>query len=285
MEFLKLCCVTPHPPIMVPEVGGSEVEKVAASVGAMEKLADEVERMAPETIVVMSPHSQIYADAFTIKMAPMLSGSFSMFGAARVRMDTTPDLELGQAVIDGAAAAGVPCEAVGGAGRASLSAGELDHGIMVPLYFLARKSYPLVCLSMSFLDFHSHYVLGIALRDAIESVGRRVLFVASGDMSHRLIPSSPAGYSPRAAEFDKQIVEITSSGDFGRLFKLDPELTEEAGECGLRSIITMAGTVDGYSRSSEVLSYEGPFGVGYMVARMEPGATDPSTSLIKEGGP
>ena len=169
-----------------------------------------------------------------------------------------------------AAVAGVPCEAIGGAGRVSLSAGELDHGIMVPLYFLAQKTYPLVCLSMSFLDFRSHYIMGIAIRDAIASVGRRAVFVASGDMSHRLTPGAPAGYSPRAAEFDKQIVEITSSGDYARLFELDPELIEEAGECGLRSIITMAGTVDGYGRSSEVLSYEGPFGVGYMVARFGP---------------
>jgi aromatic ring-opening dioxygenase LigB subunit len=266
MEFLKLCCVTPHPPIMVPEVGGPEVKKVAGSNDAMEKLAADVERIAPETIVIMSPHSQIYADAFTVKTAPMLSGSFAMFGAAHVRMDTTPDLELAQAVIEKAAVAGVPCEAIGGAGRVSLSAGELDHGIMV-------------------LDFRSHYIMGIAIRDAIASVGRRAVFVASGDMSHRLTPGAPAGYSPRAAEFDKQIVEITSSGDYARLFELDPELIEEAGECGLRSIITMAGTVDGYGRSSEVLSYEGPFGVGYMVARMEPGEADATLSLIKDGGP
>src|SRR5450759_2617569 len=117
MEFLKLCCVAPHPPIMVPEVGGPEVEKVAGSTGAMEKLAAEVESLAPETIVIMSPHSQIYADAFTVKTAPMLSGSFSQFGAAHVRMDTTPDLELAQAIIEMASVAGVPCKAGGGAGR------------------------------------------------------------------------------------------------------------------------------------------------------------------------
>jgi aromatic ring-opening dioxygenase LigB subunit len=285
MEFLKLCCVAPHPPIMVPEVGKADVKKVEGSVGAMQMLAAEVERIAPETIVIMSPHSQIYSDAFTVKTAPMLSGSFSMFGAPHVRMDTTPDLELAQAVVEKAAVAGVPCEKVGGAGRAALSAGELDHGIMVPLYFLAKSTYPLVCLSMSFLDFRSHYIMGIAIRDAIASTGRRAVFVASGDMSHRLMPGAPAGYSPRAAEFDRQIVDITSTGDYARLFELDPELTEEAGECGLRSIITMAGTVDGYARSSEVLSYEGPFGVGYMVARVEPGEADPTLSLVKDGGP
>ena len=284
MEFLKLCCVAPHPPIMVPEVGGREVEKVSSSVEAMEKLGAEFDRIDPETIVIMSPHSQIYADAFTVKTAPMLSGSLGMFGAPHVRIDTTPDLELAQAVIDTAAAAGVPCEPVGGSGRITREAGSLDHGIMVQLYFLASRSYQLVCLSLSFLDFRSHYRLGTAIRDAIASTGRRAVFVASGDMSHRLTRDAPAGYSPRGEEFDSQIVDIVRSGEFARLFELYPQLTEEAGECGLRSIITMAGTVDGCARSSEVLSYEGPFGVGYLVGRVEPGEADTSLTGGVGGG-
>jgi len=270
MDYLKLCCVAPHPPILVPEVGGPEVRHVQSSAVALEKIAEEIEGIAPETIVIMSPHSPIHADTFTVKTAPALGGSFSMFGAPHVRIDTTPDLGLAAAVVEKAMARGVPCEAVGGSGTQMRGASDLDHGILVPLYFLARRAYPLVCLSMSLLDFKTHYEFGIAIREAIESSGRKAVFIASGDMSHRLIPGAPAGYSPRAAEFDRQVVSIVSSGEFSMLFDLDMGLIEEAGECGLRSIIAMAGTVDGYQRTSEVLSYEGPFGVGYMVARVVP---------------
>jgi len=283
MDYLKLCCVAPHPPILVPEVGGPEVRHVRDTTAALGRLASEIEQVAPETIVILSPHTQIYADAFTVKTAPSPGGSFSMFGAPQVRIDAKCDLELAGAVVEAARSHGLPCEPVGGAAGERRGASELDHGILVPLYFLAGGKYPLVCLSFSLLDLKAHYALGIAMREAIESTGRRAVFIASGDMSHRLIPSAPAGFSPRGEEFDRTMVDILSSGEFSRLFDIDPSLADDAGECGLRSVLALAGALDGYSRESEVLSYEGPFGVGYLVARVVPGDRDPTLSLVRGG--
>jgi MEMO1 family protein len=278
MKYLKLCCVAPHPPIMVPEIGGGELKKIPGSGAAMRELADEVESIGPDTLVIMSPHSPLYADAFTIKVAPRLFGSFSAFGAPQVSVQSEPDLELASLVVERAGDRGVEVEQVRSGGIRG--GGELDHGILVPLYFIFRRQYPLVCLSMSLLDYRDHYQLGIAVREAAESLGRSVVFIASGDMSHRLIPGAPAGYSPRGEDFDRQIVDIVESADFARLFKLDPALVEEAGECGLRSIFALAGAVDGYAVDSKVLSYEGPFGVGYLVARVEPLEPDARRALV-----
>lgn len=278
MKYLKLCCVAPHPPIMIPEVGGREVKKVEASTIALERLADEIESIGPESLIVMSPHTPIYAEAFTVKTSPQLSGSFRTFGAPQVRIQSEPDLVLADAIVEKARDRGVTVEKVG-AGAAG-EGGELDHGILVPLYYLARRSYPLVCLSMSLLDYRDHYQLGIALRAALEATGRTAVLIASGDLSHRLKPGAPAGYSPRGAEFDRAIVEIMDEADYVRLFKLDPVMVEEAGECGLRSIFTLAGAVDGYAVESVALSYEGPFGVGYMVARVKPGDPEVKRSLV-----
>lgn len=282
MEHLPLCCVSPHPPIMVPEIGGPEVQKVSMSIRALESVGREIAEISPDTIVIMSPHSPVYSDTFTVKVSPMLGGSFSQFGAPQVRIDTTCDVELSRAIAAKAESKGIPCETVGGEGFPARGAADLDHGILVPLHFLAAQPYPLACISLSFLDMKTHYRLGTAVREAIRETGRKCVFVASGDLSHRLIPDAPAGYSPRAKEFDSRIASIVASGDLSLLLDLDPELATDAGECGLRSIITMAGILDGYARESEVLSYEGPFGVGYMVARVKPGEKDPSFSLPGE---
>jgi aromatic ring-opening dioxygenase LigB subunit len=211
MEHLKICCVSPHPPIMVTEVGGKEVSKVQGGVKALNLIADEIESVSPHTIIIMSPHSQILPDSFAIKTAPALGGSFAGFGAARVRYDTTPDLELARTIIGKASALGVPCEQVGGSGRDVRGAGELDHGILVPLYFLARKQYPLVCLSMSFLDLESHYRLGMATRDAVLEIcrtgccpallrvtapGRRIS-TARSSISYRVVSSRGCSTSMR----------------------------------------------------------------------------------------
>jgi len=278
VDYLELCCVAPHPPIMVPEVGGRDAAGVEDSIRAMTRLADEIERINPETLIVMSPHSDLLADGFTVMTSPHLSGSFRSFGAASVVIESEPDMQLVDAIIEHAAEQGVPVRPLSSHRRRG--AEEMDHGILVPLYFLSRKRYPLVCLSLSMLDYRDHYRLGMAVRDAVSKVGRKSVFVASGDMSHRLKPGAPAGYSPRGAEFDREIVDIMESGNFRRLFTLDPSLVYEAGECGLRSIITLAGTVDGLAVVNDVLSYEGPFGVGYMVARVVPGEEDPSRRLV-----
>jgi aromatic ring-opening dioxygenase LigB subunit len=261
-------------------VGGREIEKVEKSARALKQLADEIESVGIETLVVMSPHTPLFADCFSVKTAPLLSGSFRMFGAPQVAIQGEPDLELIDSLIRAAGERGIPIEKVsGGPARAG---GELDHGILVPLYFLARKSYPLVCLSMSLLDYMSHYQLGVAIREAVEQTGRTAVFIASGDMSHRLKPGAPAGYNKMGEVFDQKIVDIIETADYSYLFDLDPMLIDDAGECGLRSIFTMAGTADAHEVSSEVLSYEGPFGVGYLVARVEPGQPDERRRLSRK---
>lgn len=277
MGELSLCCVAPHPPIMVPEIGRDDTVHVRDSAAAMEELADEIERIGPDAMIVMSPHTPVHADSFAVKTAPRLHGSFGMFGAPGVTLESEPDMHLIDILLETAARRGLPLHKTG-AGPLS-DGGDLDHGILVPLYFLLRKRLPLVCLSVSLLGYRDHFKLGTAIREAVASSGRRAVFVGSGDMSHRLKPGAPAGYSPRGEEFDQLVADVVNGADWGGLFRLDPLLVDEAGECGLRSIFTLAGAVDGYGVDSEVLSYEGPFGVGYLVARVKPLEPDPGRVL------
>lgn len=266
MDNLKLCCLAPHPPIVVPEVGGREAQTVKKTADALWGLGLDLRMLEPVTLVVMSPHTPIYREGFSVLVGSSLSGSLAQFRAPEVRVDAQPDEELADAIVEAGRETGVHIA------ERSTWGGEvdLDHGVLVPLYFLAPKDYRLVCVSISMFSYEDHYKLGTCIRTAADMLGRRTVFIASGDMSHRLLPGAPAGFSPRGEEFDRDIVRIISSGEFSGLFDLDPSLVDDAGECGLRSIFTMAGAMDGYSVKSEVLSYEGPFGVGYLVARVEP---------------
>src|SRR5262249_45717625 len=94
----------------------------------------------------------------------------------------------------------------------------------------------------------------------------RVAVVASADLSHRLIVGGPYKYEPTAHTFDRQIVESIREGRADGVMNVDDDLRERAGECGYRSILIGLGSVDENPRDHEVLSYEGPYGVGYMVA-------------------
>jgi AmmeMemoRadiSam system protein A len=269
MNFDVLGIIAPHPPIMVPDVGGAEAGATATSSDALGAAALLLERFAPDAVVLISPHAPGYRDAFDVTVAAGLSGDLSAFGAPGVALHPSGDPELAAAIIAGAVDVGltaVPREDA----RFGLDR-DLDHGVVVPLSFLDRESrYPLVVLSLSHLPYSAHRRLGAVVRDAALKLGRRVAFVASGDCSHRLTPGAPAGYSPRAQLFDDTLLDLLVANDFAGLEHIDPHVVEDAGECGLRSFVTLGGFLEGSGAASRVLSYEAPWGVGYLTALFAP---------------
>ncbi|HAL29269.1 MAG TPA: AMMECR1 domain-containing protein [Coriobacteriia bacterium] len=265
MHGSVLGIIAPHPPIMVAEVGKDRARVTAESSDAMAAAARLLAAFAPDTIVLMSPHAPAARDAFLIDTSDRLAGDLGQFGAPQVRLAPPGDPQLALAIIDTATGAGIPV-----APRSSsplLEPGALDHGSLVPLSFLDRAGeYPLVVLSLSFLPLSTHRTLGSAVRDAADRLGRRVAFLASGDCSHRLTREAPAGFSPRGAEFDRELLDLLEAGDFEGLMHIDADLIDAAGECGLRSFVTLGGFLEGSGSRTRVLAYEGPWGVGYTTA-------------------
>ncbi|MDQ3908009.1 MAG: AmmeMemoRadiSam system protein A, partial [Acidobacteriota bacterium] len=146
----------------------------------------------------------------------------------------------------------------------------LDHGTAVPLYFLLRNGWrgSLVALGYSFLSDEDHVRFGAVLRRAADVVARPVAFVASGDLSHRLTLDAPAGYNPNAHLFDEQVTASIRDCAPARIAEIDPQLRRLAGECGYRSMLVAIGASRGLRADCELLHYEAPFGVGYMVAQL-----------------
>lgn len=265
MSASRLGIVAPHPPIMVPQVGGPDAEVTRASIDAMHGAARALRHFAPETVVLMSPHAHAFRDAFIVRTASRLHGDLGQFGAPGVSHEGPGDPELAAAILAEAESAGIP--AVADEMARGLASGPLDHGVLVPMSFLdPGAEYPLVVTSLSFLPYEQHRHFGEAIAAAADRIGRRVAFVASGDCSHRLVPQAPAGYSPRAHLFDEELVRLLGASDFAGLSDIDEELIDEAGECGLRSFITLGGFLEGAETTGKVLAYEGPWGVGYLTA-------------------
>jgi AmmeMemoRadiSam system protein A len=262
--------IAPHPPIIVEAVGGSRTKVTSESLDALAQAAAALETWSPETVVIMSPHSPAYPDAFVIETAPHLAGSFDQFGAAKARYAYRTDSQFARALLELLAEKGIP--AVDRALEPRLSSGTLDHGVMVPLNFLDPSGkWPVVVLGLSYLPYESHREMGETIAEVARRLGRRTAFVASGDCSHRLTPDAPSGYSPRAADLDAAIVAHVRSGDLSGLADIDPAVIEAGGECGLRSFITLGGFA-GIGEPTRVLAYEGPWGVGYLTALVGGGA-------------
>lgn len=260
----------PHPPVILPEVGGGRERDIQKTADAYESAMAFLASCAPETVVLLTPHSVLYSDYFHISPGAGARGDFGQFGAGGLRVEAAYDEDLAAAIGAEAEARGIP------AGTRGQRDKSLDHGTMIPLYYLDRKlsGYKLVRIGLSGLPLSEHYRLGQAIAAAAGE--RRVAVIASADLSHKLREDGPYGFAPEGPALDESITGALASGDFGRLLRIDPQLAERGAECGLRSLVILAGALDGRSVEADLLSYEGTFGVGYAVATFAPGGPDGS---------
>lgn len=253
-------CFTPHPPILLPEVGRGREEEAKKTAEGMKRLGRVLGSTPPSILLILSPHGP-FGGGITFSLAERYEGDFSAFGAPKVRLAfegaSRQGLDLAEKLADE-----FPVAAT------ENSVAPLDHGALVPLYFLfgqTEKIYlPRIILANP---------IGLSPREAFR-MGQRLTtlcqdketwgLLASGDLSHRVTRDAPAGYSPFGALFDSMVEEALRENDPSLLLNVDPENVRQAGECGLRSVLTFLGMAE--KRRMRFLSYEAPFGVGYATA-------------------
>ncbi len=255
--------IAPHPPIMVPEVGRESAAEVRGSIAGMAELTNRLIASGAETVVLISPHAPLEPDAFVAYQGPVLHGNFANFRAPAVRFEARLDEELLQAITAAAAKEGYEVVGLG-------SGTNLDHGTAVPLHFLQMNGWTgrVVALGYSFLSNEDHLRFGSCIGKAINETGRSAGLIASGDLSHRLKADAPAGYNPTAYIFDSEVVDALRTNSPERIINIDQDLRRSAGECGYRSMLIALGATREQPWACEVIHYEAPFGVGYLVAQL-----------------
>ncbi|MBR3393597.1 MAG: AmmeMemoRadiSam system protein A [Firmicutes bacterium] len=279
--------VVPHPPLIIPDVGRGGEKQIEKTIRAYEKVADEIARLKPETIIISSPHALMYSDYFHISPGQGAEGDFSMFRAKNVRFEETYDEELVKEICRLADQDGFPAGIEGE--RTYRGDQKLDHGTMIPLYFIRQKysDFKIIRLGLSGLSLKEHYRFGQMIREAVDTLNRRAVYVASGDLSHKLQTYGPYGFAPEGPQYDQRLMNIFGaisggSTDLKALLDFDESFLSEAAECGHRSFVMMAGALDGLSLDVQVLSHEDVTGVGYGIVTLLPKpAGDPYVRLAR----
>ena len=262
--------MVPHPPMIVPDVGRGSEKQIEKTIKAYEKVAEQIAELKPQTIIISSPHSVMYSDYFHISPGAGAAGSFADFGAPQVKFDVGYDEELTGLLAANAKEAGLP------AGTLGEKNPSLDHGTMVPLWFILKKykDFKLVRTGLSGYDLLKHYEYGMMIKDAVEELGRKVVYVASGDLSHKLQEYGPYGFAQEGPVYDSRIMEVCSAARFGELFDFDENFCEKAAECGHKSFVIMAGALDGQAVEATQYSHEDITGVGYGICSFIPKGQD-----------
>ena len=258
--------MVPHPPMIVPQVGRGSEKQVTKTIRAYEAVAAEIAGIRPETIIVTSPHAVLYADYFHISPGKEATGDFGSFRAPEVRFAEKYDTELVKAICALAKEKDFPAGTLGERDR------HLDHGTMVPLYFIEQQytGFQLVRTGLSGLSHAEHYEFGRIIRQAVEQTGRKTVLIASGDLSHKLQEYGPYGFAEEGPEYDRRIMDAAGRAAFGEMLTFEESFCDKAAECGHRSFLIMAGALDGMDVEAKVYSHEDVTGVGYGICSFHP---------------
>jgi AmmeMemoRadiSam system protein B len=254
--------IMPHPPILIPQIGGTRIKDAEKSKRSLQEIAKRIKSIDREidTIVVITPHGEVGQTAVPIYTSHIFEGHFGFFGFPKPLFKFKGDAELGNTIVKEGRRVD--------AHVAPIPESFLDHGVLVPMFYPVEAGVkkPVLPIAIAFTKLQELHSFGKVLRAAAKELGRKIAVIASADLSHRLTADAPAGFDPAGKEFDEKLVKLVGDYDVDGILNFDSGLAEKAGQDALWSIAILLGALDGLKVKHEVLSYEGPFGVGYMVA-------------------
>lgn len=272
---VKCAALLPHPPIVIEEIGGREIKKAAKTVQGFKKTAEELAQYKEDLdlIVIITPHGPVFRSTASVIIKDELRGNFGDFGFPQLKFKEKSDTKFGEKLFLNTKERNLSLQALRENDLNNYGIGqELDHGIMVPLHYLkeAGIKLPILAISIGFISYQELYKIGEEISRTAKELDYKIGVIASGDLSHRLKKGAPAGFNPDAHLFDEKLIQYFKNQDFKSILNFDSELVEKAGECGLRPITTMLGTLADLELEISVNSYEGPFGVGYGTIFIKP---------------
>lgn len=259
---LVFSAITPHPPILIPQIGKDNIKLLYSTQSAYLNLAKKLKDRQPETVLVISPHGPMQPTAFVMNQNPQFTANFATFGDLTTKVTYQGDIGLTHKIKESLET------------KTSLqliSEEKIDHGVSIPLHYLVAE-LPKIKIIPAYhagLNNRDHYEFGKALGCEINYSTAKIAVIASADLSHNLTKNAPAKYSPQGKKFDQKLITYLQQNKFQEIINLDYKLAANAQQCGLKSIIMLLGILDGIHHKPKLLSYEYPFGVGYMVMNFE----------------
>lgn len=291
---IVFAAITPHSPFLIPTIGKENLLRLKTTESSFRKLEEDLYASKAETIIIISPHGTIQSNSFTMNVSPEFVTHFDDFGDLTTKINFTGDIALAHRIRERMETR-APLQLI--------SEPKLDYGSSVPLYLLTqhmpkinpaplrpnsayqekrlsiinpyvksvghseRCGVKIIPIYYSGLDLEAHLKFGQLLKRELMVNKNRAAIIASGDLSHRLTRDAPAGFSPKAKKFDQKIINSLLNKKTNDIVKLKHDLLAEVCECGLKSIVILLGTMGGINYQPQNLSYEAPFGVGYLVMK------------------
>lgn len=260
---LVWAALTPHPPILLESIGKENTEKLEKTKKAFDKLAESLYLSKPDLIIVLTAHGLSIENTFVMNMGKEKDGilsyeaNFEEFGDFNTKFSWETDLFM-SFKIKSFLETKIPLQL--------LNQDDLDHGSSIPLHFLSQslKDIKILSITTSNFDTETHQNFGRYLKEIISNEEKRVAIIASGDLSHLFEKDEKI-----AEKFDEAIRKSLNPQKMDRIINMDPDILENAGECAYKQLVTLLAIIEDYNWKFEELSYEHPFGIGYLTGEFK----------------
>ncbi|HAU66512.1 TPA: hypothetical protein DCW61_04140 [Candidatus Uhrbacteria bacterium] len=259
--MICFAAITPHTPLLIPTIGKENTEKLKITHDALTQLAQELYACAPDTIVILSSHATQHEKAFSLNLHNDYQIDLKDFGDLTTHRTLKSDLELSTHIRRMMEDQNIPFTLD--------STSSLDYGTGVPTYLLTQHlpHTRLVPITFSKLSTKDHVRFGTVLKEVFENSTKRIAVIASGDLSHCLSSDAPLGFRSEGQEYTDKLIESIKGHSIVSLLSIPEELVQKAEDCLYQQLLILFGIFEHTYIRPEILSYEAPFGVGYLVAQ------------------
>ncbi len=257
---LVFAAITPHPPLLIPNIGKGTLKKLDKTKVAMEKLEEELYLAKPDVLIVVSAHGSFFSDAFTINVCPEYHTDLKEFGDLTTKLNFKGEMNLSTRIREKTKEEKIP--------TTMISESTLDYSSTIPLFYLTKHLPDIQIIQIGFcdLEWKTHLDFGYLIKEQVLNTNKRVAIIASGDLSHALTTNSPAGFNQAGTKFDEKIQELLAHKNVAGMLQLEADFVKNSSECGFKTFLILMGTLKNVDYIYQQHSYEAPFGVGYLTA-------------------
>ena len=255
--------IVPNSPKLIPTINQEDLNKANKTIDAFKKLSKQFAEAKPESLVIVSSHAPVLDKAFSLNLAQEYEGNFKSFGDLITKIQFKGDLELNYKIKEKFETDSHDISLT------MITEPSLDYGTFIPLYYFSQeyKDFSIIPISHCSLDYQKHLDFGKRLREELTLTNKRVAIIASAGLSGCFEKENPKDLS-MGQQFDQELIKLIKNKETNQILKLDQELIEKSEQCGLRSILILLGVLNKQNYQPEILSYEAPFGAGYLVANL-----------------
>jgi len=273
---LVYACIAPHGSEAIEQLASkAAVNKFRKTRDGLRRLASDVGKARPDTIVIATPHNLRLCGKIGIVLSENSTGTLqaSPRNKKTVSLKAKCDVKFATELLERSTRKHLPVVGAHyGTSEGVTSDMPMDWGTLVPLWFMVprcrRKPMVVIVTPSREIPLSKNFEFGRIIAEQAEAnQKKRVVFVASADQAHAHKKSGLYGFNRQSKDYDRMVLEALIRNRINAVMTFKQSLVKAAKPDSLWQMTVLAGIADKIKLKSEIVSYDVPTYFGMICAR------------------